>query len=159
MGSAPDAETFVRTLLAHECYSDAAKFLAHALPKREAVWWGVLVVRGQLGNPAPAPAANILAAAERWVRQPTDEHRRAAMELAEPNLGDPAGFVGLAAFMSGGSLAPVGVDPVPPPEHLTGTLIGNAVILAAVCKDPVTAPAKYRSFIEKGFEIARGPAR
>ena len=42
------------------------------------VWWGVLAVRTQLGEQPPADAAAVLAAAERWVRQPTDEHRYAA---------------------------------------------------------------------------------
>jgi len=153
-----EPEAFLRALLERECWADAAKFLAHALPKREAVWWGILVVRSQLGDAAPAEATGILAAAERWVRQPTDEHRRAAMDLAEPNLGDTAGLVGVAAFMSGGSLAPVGVDVVPPPVHLTGTMIANAVILSAVGGDPLTAPIKYRGFLVKGLEIARGPA-
>src|SRR6185436_12440827 len=86
--TALEPETFLRALFERECWADSAKFLAHALPKREAVWWGILVVRSELGDAAPAEATSILAAAERWVRQPTDEHRRAAMELAEPNLGD-----------------------------------------------------------------------
>ena len=154
-----EAEACLRALVARECWADAAKFLAHALPKREAVWWGILVARSQLGEPAPPEAVTILAAAERWVRQPTDEHRRALFELAQPNLGDPAGFVGMAAFMSGGSLAPPGVQEVPPAEHLTGAMIGGAVMLAALAPDPATAASKYRGFLDKGMEIARGPAR
>src|SRR5262245_32109150 len=70
-----DAETCLRTLLERERYGDAVKLLAHALPKREAVWWGILVARGELGESPPPVAVEILAAAERWVRQPTDEHR------------------------------------------------------------------------------------
>jgi hypothetical protein len=152
-------ESFLRALLERECWADAVKFLAHALPKREAVWWGVLAVRSQLGEPPSPEATAILAASERWVRQPTDEHRRAAMALAEPHLGDPASLVGVAAFMSGDSLAPVGVEPVPPPEHLTGTMVANAVILSAVGGDALAAPARYRGFLAKGLEIAKGPAR
>ena len=157
--TALEPEAFLRALLDRECYVDAAKFLAHALPKREAVWWGILVVRSQLGEPAPAQATSILAAAERWVRQPSDEHRRAAGDVAEATPGEPAGLVGMAAFLSGGSLAPAGIEPVPPPEHLTGTMVANAVVLAAVSTDPLAAPARYRGFIEKGMEIEKGPAR
>src|SRR3990172_8084751 len=73
-----DPEAFLRRLLERELYPDAAKYLAHALPKRETVWWGVLAVRSHLGEQPPPDAAAVLAAAERWVRQPTDEHRYAA---------------------------------------------------------------------------------
>ena len=40
---------------AHE-YTDAVRFLAHALPKREAVWWACLCVRKAAGANPPPPA-------------------------------------------------------------------------------------------------------
>lgn len=154
-----EAEPFLRRLVEGGLYPDAVKFLAHALPKREAVWWGILVVRDQAGAVAEEPASRILAASERWVRRPTDEHRRAVMALAEPSLGHPASFVGVAAFMSGGSLTPPDLSEVTPPEHVTGTMIANAVILTAVGSDPVAAPGRFRRFLAKGIEIANGPGR
>ena len=36
---------FVSRLIEIECFADAVSFLAHALPKREAVWWGCLCAR------------------------------------------------------------------------------------------------------------------
>jgi hypothetical protein len=156
-GLAPDA--FLRRLLEREAYADAAKYLAHALPKREAVWWGLLTVRSHLGEQAPPAAAAILAAAERWVRQPTDENRMAAMKAAEPETGSAAGMVGIAAFMSGTSIAPPGCEAVAPPPHLTGTMIASAIILSAVTPDPLEAATKYRAYLAKGIEIAKGPAR
>ena len=168
-GLAPDAlallddglspEGFLRRLIEHESFADAAKYLAHALPNREAVWWALLTVRAHLGEQAPPGATGILAAAERWVRQPTDENRLAAMKVAEADMGSPASMVGIAAFMSGGSIAPPGFEAVAPPTHVTGTMVASAVILSAVTPEPLEAPAKYRSYLAKGIEIAKGPAK
>jgi hypothetical protein len=152
-------EAFLRRLIERECLADAVKYLAHALPKREAVWWALLTVRGHLGEQAPPGPVGILAAAERWVRQPTDENRLAAMKVAEADMGNAASMVGIAAFMSGGSIAPPGFEAVAPPAHVTGTMVASAIILSAVNPDPLEAPAKYRTYLAKGIEIARGPAK
>src|SRR4051812_23693597 len=52
--------------------TEATRLVAHALPKREAVWWACMCA----GHTAPAdlPAADRVAreAAEDWVRQQTD---------------------------------------------------------------------------------------
>jgi hypothetical protein len=101
----------------------------------------------------------VLAAAEQWVRQPTDEHRYAAMKAAEDELATAAGMVGVAAFMSGGSIAPAGVETVVPPPHLTGTMVASAVILSAVTPDPLAAADKYKAYLARGIEIAKGPAK
>jgi len=154
-----EPEAFLRRLLQRECFPDATKYLAHALPGREAVWWGVVTVRSHLGEEAPPASAEVLSAAERWVRQPTDENRHAAMRAAEADMGTPASMVGVAAFMSGGSIAPIGLEAVPPPEHITGTMVASAVILSAVSPDPLQAPAKYRTYLARGIEIAKGPAK
>jgi hypothetical protein len=154
-----DPEGFLRRLLERELYPDAARYLAHALPKRETVWWGVLTVRSHLGDAAPPGAVAVLAAAEQWVRHPTDEHRYAAMKAAEDELATAAGMVGVAAFMSGGSLAPAGVETVVPPPHLTGTMVASAVILSAVTPDPLAAADKYKAYLARGIEIAKGPAK
>ena len=156
-GLAPEA--FLRRLIEHEAYAEAVKYLAHALPKREAVWWGLLTVRSHLGEHAPPGPAGILAAAERWVRQPTDENRVAALEAAEPEMASAAGMIGIAAFMSGASIAPPGCEPVAAPPHLTGTMVASAVILSAVTPDALQAAPKYRAYLAKGIEIAKGPAR
>src|ERR1700694_1771337 len=75
---------FLDVLLEKKQYVDACRFLAHALPKREA---------------------------ERWVAATTDATRRAAMPAAEAaDIGTPAGCTAVAAFFSGGSLAPPNVQ-------------------------------------------------
>src|ERR1035441_7160931 len=45
---------FVALLMEKTLYPDAVRFIAHALPKREAVWWGWVCARRAAGeNPPP----------------------------------------------------------------------------------------------------------
>src|SRR5690348_16879504 len=74
---------FIDLLCAEGLWADAIRFLAHALPKREAVWWACVAARAALADDAPARQVAVIEAAEAWVYQPTEENRRAAMEKAE----------------------------------------------------------------------------
>src|SRR5262249_43825262 len=72
--------------------TDAEAFLAHALPKREAVWWACACAREAVGPSPPAPVAAALDAAEAWAADPVDDKRRRAMAAAEAlGFGHPAG--------------------------------------------------------------------
>jgi hypothetical protein len=151
---------FLDQLLERQLFPDAARFLAHALPKREAVWWACLCSRAAAGANPPAKPAAAQRAAEKWVADPSEENRRAAQAAAdEATLGAPAGCAAMAAFWSGGSMAPPGVPAVPPGEHLTAHGVSGAVMLAAVLADPATAPEKYRRFFAQGLEVASGASR
>lgn len=144
-------------LLAAGCHSDAANFLAFALPKREAVWWGCLCTRATLPEPPKAAEARALAAAEAWVYQPTEESRRAAMDAAEAaGFDNPSSWNAVGAFWSGGSMAPLGQPVVPPGDDLTGKAISGAVILASVRNDPLAAPSRLQEFLIWGIDIANG---
>ncbi|HEY5314794.1 MAG TPA: hypothetical protein VIK18_19830 [Pirellulales bacterium] len=150
------AGEFLAVLAQAGLHADACRFLAHALPKREAVCWACLCLR-QSGIPLAPKAAAALEAAETWVREATDETRRAAFPAAEAaEFGTPAGCAALAAFLSGGSLAPAHLPAVPPKEHLTATAVIGSLTLAAVSLDPARAPEQYRKFLGIGLEIARG---
>ena len=74
-------------------------------------------------------------------------------------LDTPAGCLAVAAFFSGGSIAPEGLPPVPPSEPMTGTAVAGAVKLAAVLKDPARAPEKFAAFLKLGSEVAEGKNR
>src|SRR6516225_12092014 len=65
-----------RALLASPRPSDAIVFLAHLLPRREAVWWAIQCVRALIGASADDGAHR---SAETWVRAPTEDNRRAAL--------------------------------------------------------------------------------
>ena len=94
-------------LMEKAMYPDAVRFIAHALPKREAVWWGWVCARRSAGENPPPKIKAALDATEKWIAQPNDDNRRLAMAAAEKaELGTAAGCAGLAAFFSGESLAP-----------------------------------------------------
>jgi hypothetical protein len=139
---------------------EAVRFLSWALPRREAVWWACQCVRHvhQPGDPQAALAA--LEATERWAAAPTDDNRRAAFAAAETaDFGTPAGCVGAAAFWSGGSMAPSGLQAVAPGEHLMPGAVANAVQLATVLREPEKAGEKYRQFVALAAEVAVGKSR
>lgn len=145
---------FLALLMENALYPDAVRFIAHALPRREAVWWAWVCARRAAGeNPRPKIKA-ALDATERWIAQPTDDNRRSAMGAAEKaELGTAAGCAGLAAFFSGGSLAPPDAPAVPPGEFLAAKAVSGAVIFAAVAKEPERAPEQFRSFVAQGVEV------
>jgi hypothetical protein len=148
---------FLDLLTAKEQFVDAVRLLAHALPRREAAWWACLCARAVAGPKPPAEAAAAVAAAEKWVSDPSEDNRRAAWAAAEKaGLGTPAGCSAAAAFWSGGSLGPPDVPAIPPGEFLTAHVAGCAVLLAAVQTEPAKAPEKYRKFLALGIEVAAG---
>ena len=148
---------FLDALLEKQQFPDAVRFLAHALPKREAVWWACLCARQVHGASPPAPIGPALTAAEKWVSDPSDDHRRAAQAAATAaGMGAPAGCAAMAAFFSGGSLAPPNAPVVPPGEHLTAHAAAGAVMLAAVLTEPQKAAEKYRKFFALGVDVGNG---
>ena len=74
-------------------------------------------------------------------------------------LGHPAGCTALAAFLSGGSLAPPKLPDVPPADHLTADCVASALQIAAVLNDPAKAPDHHRAFLDVGLDVARGKNR
>ena len=94
----PTPLEFLDALIAHERFADAIHFLAHAIPKREAVWWGCLCIKLAGGENLSPKELAALTAAVRWALRPEEEYRAAAKEPAEA-----AGFEAPA-----GNLAPGG---------------------------------------------------
>src|SRR5215467_10224124 len=147
--------SFLGQLMDKELHIDAVKFLAHALPRREAVWWAWVCARKASGPEPATPIKHALDAAERWIVQPTDEHRRQAFAFGEAaDFGTAAGCACLAAFMSGGSLGPADTPPVPPGEFMTAKAVFGSVTLAAVATEPDAAPQKFGEFMKLGVEVA-----
>jgi hypothetical protein len=145
---------YVNLLVDQKLYPDAIRFLAHALPKREAVWWAWVCARRAAGEKPPAKIKAALEITEKWIAQPSEDNRRAAKAAADTaGLDSPAGCAGLAAFFSGGSLAPPDAATIPPGEYLTAKAVCGAVIFAAVNPEPQKAPEKFKSFIAQGVEV------
>ncbi|SIO61744.1 hypothetical protein SAMN05444166_6843 [Singulisphaera sp. GP187] len=156
----PTAKQFLSLLVEKQEFPDAARFWAHALPKREAVWWACVCARIVMAEGAPLPQHAALEAAEAWCTDPTEENRRKTMPASDAaGLGTPAGCAAAAAFWSGGSLAPPDVPVVPPGEELTAHGVAGSVMLAAVRSEPEKAPEKYKRFFERGVGVAEGTQR
>jgi hypothetical protein len=154
--SAHTPRQFLDELIAKECFADGVRFWAQAMPKPEAVWWLCLCAR-QSGAADGSPAAAAVAAAEKWVASGSDEDRRSAkLASTAAGVGTPAGCAALAAFLSGGSLAPPNLPAVPPDEFLTARTVAGGLILAAVMREPEKAPQTFRKFLALGVEIANG---
>lgn len=124
---APDA--WFRSLRAAGEVTAAVAYVAAALPKLEAIEWG-LASLPPLEREAPDFAARMLLrdSAKRWLHEPDDENRRAIERLTQTADQDwPETLIGLAIFFSGGSIAPEDSQPVPAEPGLPGQLVAGAV--------------------------------
>jgi hypothetical protein len=147
---------FLDRLCGAELYIDAIRFLAHALPTREAVWWACLAARGAV-EPAGIDQQSAVEAAEAWVYHPDEEHRRVAATAVAGLANDsPARWAATAAAWSGGSLAPPEAPVVPPGPTLTAQAVSGAVLLAGVRTEPERAVERHRTAIAQALDIARG---
>ncbi|WP_207480976.1 DUF6931 family protein [Arenibaculum pallidiluteum] len=148
---------FLHALKARGLVRDAVQFLAQVLPMREGVWWACVCARAALPEDAPAQDRAALEAAQAWVYQPVESNRRAGLERAQAtDFRSPASWAAMAAFWSGGSMAPPGLPAVEPRAGLAGMAIASAVILAAVARAPERAEERLALFLESGLDIARG---
>jgi hypothetical protein len=150
---------FLEQLVGEKRLDEAIKFVAFALPAREAVWWACFCARMELQEqePAPEPVLAALHAAELWVRKPTDEHRRAAMVCAQKaKFESPAAWAAVAAFWSSGSMAPPELPAVPAAAHLLGVAVLGSVTLAAVLTEPERADERRERYIAAAVNIANG---
>ena len=151
---------FLEGLVSAKQWLTAFKFLAHALPPREAVWWGSLCLKQTSSAPLPAAETAALRAAVVWVLDPTEENRRAAGDAGAGAAGveTPAGALATAVAWTGGSLSPPipKVPPVPPGPDMPAKAVAGAVALASV-RGPATAiEATQRSFFDLGLDVAEG---
>src|SRR5947209_13528677 len=78
---APDA--YVHALRADNRSGEGLHFLAHWLPKREAIWWGCLCT-WHVARPLTVEAQRTaMRAVVQWVQEPTEPRRRAVEKVME----------------------------------------------------------------------------
>jgi hypothetical protein len=157
IAGAADTPSCLRRLMDAKCYPDAVRFLAGALPRREAVWWACTAARIALQPEAKPAVVAALDAAEAWVFRPTEETRRATKDKAEAaRLDNPAAWSAMAAFWSGGSISDAGGPAVEPDAKLLPVAVSGAVMFAAVQRDPIRAEEHYQVLLAAGLDIADG---
>jgi hypothetical protein len=148
---------FVERLVEAERHFDALEFLAHALPKREAIWWACLAVRHAQGAELPSKESVALKATVEWVLEPDEGKRRAAQAAGEAaDFGTPAGCAALAVYGSGGSLTPPNLPEAPPEPTMTAKAVSGCLALAAAKVDPADSAHVQRQLVELGIAIAEG---
>lgn len=136
-------------------HADAVAFLAHALPPRQAVGWAWVCAKEAMGDDPPAEVAESLEVTRAWIKEPSDEVRRAAFDAADrAGMATPAGAAGLAAFFCGDSLAPPDSEPAPPPEGLAGRTVAGCVHMSAAWGEPEETMDRYGDYVRRGVELA-----
>lgn len=152
-------QTVLTSLLNHKYWFDAASLLAHALPKREAVWWSMLVVSDYLPLSATATLPleeATLNAVRQWLAKPEEPQRMAAHD-AGLKAGNrlPAYWCAMGAFWSNGNITPnVGVV-TPPPPFLYARAVAACIDMAAsLCG--TEREARYEKWLKTGHLIAAG---
>jgi hypothetical protein len=144
---------FIDALAQSGRQAEVVRALAHALTPRETVRWAAECLRR--GAPASAGEAAALEAVERWLADPSDENRRAALVAAERAPGTPAGVLASAVFLTEGSVAPPQAPVVPPVPYAAAKAASGAIILAVVSREPAKAHEKFAALIEDGMQRAR----
>lgn len=154
-GLLPDLspQGFLAVLVGGRHFADAIRFLAHAMPVREGVWWACVVAG--LG-PISEGEARCLERAEAWVYEPSEGLRRACLPAAEAlAFKGAASYAALAAYWSG-NLAPEGLAEVSPHPSLAAIGVGASLLLAATAGDPTRADDAFRDILARGVDIAGG---
>jgi hypothetical protein len=136
---------------------EAVRVVAHALPKREAVWWACMCAAHTEPSVTSDTDRDARGAAEQWVRRPSEATRRAAMASAKAAAFKSAeAWAAIAAFWSGGSIAEPNKAEVEPAPHLTGTAVSGSVALASIRGNPERRTFRLRRFLESAHNIAAG---
>lgn len=150
-------EQYLKLLMDDGQHYSAVLFLAHALPKRESVWWACVCTRATISPATTEDNLEALKLAEQWVYNPTEEFRRQAEKLAEKTeYRTPASWAAMAAFWSGGSITAIDEPPVPPAAHLYASAVSGSVNLAATFDKNRDPEALYKQFLNQGIDIANG---
>lgn len=159
LGPKASPREFLDALVASQLFVPAIRFLAHALPPREAIWWGALCVKQVAGDALPRAEAEALRAAVVWVLEPSEANRGAAKLPAEAvGFEAPAGGLATAATWTGGTLAPPmpKVPPVVPGPYLPAKGVMAAVLLASVKAPPTGIQETQGQFVALGIGVAEG---
>lgn len=146
----------VDALVRQELYEDATRLLAHALPRREAVGWALRCAQqAHLGALSPEIDA-ALAAAGNWVRNPTEESRRAAHKAAEKaGLASPAGRACAAIFLAGPD-ADLPPELCKPGKSYAAVAVVATVLAAVATAGTAPKADRFARLLAEGRMVAGG---
>lgn len=163
----PEGEAYLRPDLGvHEyfellrdngCLGDARRVLAHAMPKRRALWWGLLCAFDVFRSHPAENVEAVLRGVADFIVLP-DEGRRLRLRelvgLVRPQ--SPPHFLAQAAILSFGSLIDPPAQEVLPRRFLTGRLVGVSIYLASIARAPLHYRRQLEQYLDVGLDVARG---
>jgi hypothetical protein len=154
-----NVRAFIDRLCAEGLHSDAVDVLTHLLPKQYCVAWACECVQELNAHGAGTPAdIAALSVTKRWLADPSEENRRAAVELADRlRFQGPGAWLAAAAGWTAGSMLPAGQPEVPVAATLTGDAVGAAVRLAAAA-EPSEFAKRMQLFVERALAAFAPPA-
>lgn len=149
---------YLHSLIAQQRYQSAIAVLAHALPKREAIWWACLATRKRLNDKSTALDLQALTLAEAWVYKPNEQNRLALIPIIRQlNSKSPSIWAAYAAFWSSTNISfnnEVVVNATD--DTLTAKAVYAALLGAAVNDPPEHIAQNYQLFLQQGIDIACG---
>jgi hypothetical protein len=108
---------------------DAVYFVSHALPRYECVVWAVQALLNAAAIERDHP---LVIAILRWIDDPDDDLRRTVKDLADAeDSGSALHMLGMAVFMSGGSVSLPELPPVLAPADACAKYATGALLIAA----------------------------
>ncbi len=132
----------------------AIVFLAHLLPRREAVWWGCQCVSTVLGKAASDEGLRL---ANHWVRDPDEGVRRAALDFsAASGLQTATSWLARAVGYSGGSILGVDQPTTPPAADACALSVNAAIVIATTSRQPLLILPWMRACADAGVRFAEG---
>lgn len=150
-------EAYLDRLQEEALWPEAIAIMTRALPLREAIGWASLCDRSTTPQDDDPRHAALLAAVEHYIREPTDERGRAALERAQSEPDGSAGqMLATAAGFSGGTIQVGDNPPVPIPVETIPPMIAGAVMVAATRVEPTDIEDTYRVFLQRAVDIAAG---
>lgn len=150
-------EEFIRVLTENKQFADAIRVLTLYLPKRQTVFWAHRSVEEVSPRELINDERAALQATRAWLEDPTEENRRAAMQIAETSeLQHAAGCVAAAASWSEGSMAPAEFDEVLPDPKLTAQVAAAALIMIATDGETSSIEDRYQKILQIGQQLLSG---
>jgi len=144
---------FLRRMLNERTPQPGLAYCAYLLPRREAVWWAAQCLR--LTETLAAVDTANLAAAEDWVRDPSEAKRQDLVAKSEALNKDRAStWVVLAAAFSGGNFSPTSGVTVPVTGHATAQAVRTGLILGSFQLPAERQTMLQSRWLEGGIKLA-----
>jgi len=126
-------DKFFELLLAEKKLREATYFMGHALPRYEGIVWALQTLLQAEAIDRKKPLVNAIL---RWVDGPSEDLRRDIEALTALETDYTAEQqLGMAVFMSGGSISAPDLPPVLAPPYASARLVTSAVLTAAYATD------------------------